>query len=327
MDSRHFGRRRFLQWSAVTTAAGAFMPAVFAQAYPSKPIRYIVGFAPGGTSDLVARLINPLLAARLGQPVVIENIPSAGGVVATGALAKAAPDGYTVMHTSNAFLTVTPHLIKVPYDPLQDLEPIAFLGSSVQILCVHPALPVKNVAEFIAYAKANPGKLNYGSSGTATGNHITCEYMKRAAGFDAVHVPYKGAAPAIQDLIGGRVQFMTDPALLPHIQAGKVRPLGVVDASSHPMMPDLPPLSATIPNWNPPQWYNFLSVPAKTPADVKEKLERAVREVMTTSAVKEKLGENSFVAEVMSPDELRTKVRTEFATMGELLKAAQIQLS
>jgi tripartite-type tricarboxylate transporter receptor subunit TctC len=301
--------------------------AVAADPYPNKPIRYIVGFAPGGTSDLVARLIHPHLAAQLGQPVIIENFPSAGGVIATTMVAKAAPDGYMVEHTSNAFLTVTPHLIKVPYDPMQDLEPVAYLGSSVQILCVHPSLPAKTVTEFVSYAKANPGQLNYGSSGTATGNHITCEYMKRAAGFDAVHVPYKGAGPAIQDLIGGRIQFMTDPALLPYIQSGQVRALGVVDAKSHPMLPDLPPLSASIANWNPPQWYNFLCAPARTPADVNERLDRAVREVMKMPVIASKLAESSFIAEPIAPAELRAKLRNEFTVMGELLKSAQIQLS
>jgi tripartite-type tricarboxylate transporter receptor subunit TctC len=320
------GRRRFL--AAALGASGAMVwGRASAQGYPARPVRYLVGFAPGGTSDLVARTINPLLAAKLGQPVVIENMPSAGGVLATGTVAKAAADGYTVMHTSNSFLTVTPHLISVPFDPMVDLEPAAYLGSSVQILCVSPTLPVNTVAEFIAYAKANPGKLNYGSSGTATGNHITCEYMKRAAGIDVVHVPYKGAGPAITDLIAGRIQFMTDPALIPQVQAGKVRAIGVVDAPKHPTMPDLQYLGAVIPNWNPPQWYNFVSVPAKTPREVKERLNKAVNETMVDAAVREKLGQNSIVFEPRTPESLAAKLKQEYVTMGELLKAADIKLS
>ena len=247
-------RRHFICIAGGSLAASLARSA-FSQTYPSHPIRYIVGFAPGGTSDTVARKINPLLAEKLGQPLIIENYPSAGGVVATAMLSKAAPDGYMVLHTSNAFLTVSPHLIHVTFDPLQDVQPVAYLGSSVQTLCVHPQLPVNNVAEFIAYAKANPGKLNYGSSGTGTGNHITCEYFKRAAGFEAQHIPYKGAAPAIQDLIAGRIQFMTDPALIPYIQAKSVRALAVVDAERHPILKTLPPISATVANWNPPLWY------------------------------------------------------------------------
>jgi len=322
-----FDRRRFLASASLAAGSALLARMVHADAYPSKPIRYIVGFAPGGTSDLVARLLQPHLVAQLGQPVVIENYPSAGGVVATSMVARAAPDGYVIEHTSNAFLTVTPHLIKVPYDPMRDLEPVSYLGSSVQILCVHPSLPAKTVTEFVAYAKDNPGKLNYGSSGTATGNHITCEYMKRTLGFEAVHVPYKGAGPAIQDLIGGRIQFMTDPALLPYIQSGQLRALGVVDAKSHPMLPDLPPLSATIANWNPPQWYNFLCAPAKTPAEIKDRLDHAVQEVMKLPAVTTKLGENSLLVQPVSPGELRARLRREFTVMGDLLKAAQIQLS
>ena len=320
-------RRHFLAATAASVAAAAVPRYVAAQSYPNRPIRYIVGFAPGGTSDLVARLIQPMLAERLGEPVVVENLPSAGGVIATALVAKSAPDGYIVEHTSNAFLTVTPHLIKVPYDLLADIEPVSYLGSSVQILCVNPALPVKTVAEFIAYAKDNPGKLNYGSSGTATGNHITCEYMKQAAGFDAVHVPYKGAGPAIQDLIGGRPHFMTDPALLPYIQNNQVRALGVVDANFHPMLPGLAPLSASIANWNPPKWYNFLALPAKAPAEIKAKLDSVVREVMKIPAIVTKLGENSFIADPMSPADLKAKVQSEFTTMGALLRSAQIRLS
>lgn len=320
-------RRDFLAGS--TALLGSVLASGIASgaAYPDKPIRYIVGFAPGGTSDMVARLINPMLAASLGQPVVIENIPSAGGVVATGTVAKAPADGYTVEHTSNAFLTVTPHLIQVPYDPLRDLEPVAYLGSSVQILCVHPSLPVESVKAFIDYAKAHPGELNYGSSGTATGNHITCEYFKRAAGFEATHVPYRGAAPAIQDLIAGRVQFMTDPALVPYVQAGKVRALGVVDAASHPVLTSLPPLSATIANWSPPIWSNFISAPHGTPPAVKDRLHESFRVALASPDVRRKLGENSFLVADMTIPALVAKIRAEFTSMGELLKAANIRLS
>lgn len=318
-------RRRFLQALA---AAGATPLAgrVLAQSYPTKPVRYIVGFAPGGTSDLIARLINPAAAAKLGQPLVIENIPSAGGVVAMGMLAGATPDGYVVMHTSNAFVTVTPQLIKVNYDPLKDIEPVAYLGSSVNVLAVNPTVPVKTFPELVAWAKANPGKVFYGSSGAATGNHITCEYMKRAAGFDATHVPYKGAGPAINDLIGGRLQFMADPALLPAIQGGKLRAIGIVDAKSHPMLPGVPAIADSIPNWDPPQWYNFISVPAKTPSDVKQKIAVAIRDAVRDPATVTKMGENSFMAGEMSIDELNAKIRKEYVTMGELLRTANIRL-
>jgi tripartite-type tricarboxylate transporter receptor subunit TctC len=319
-------RRRFLGATAAAAGSLAFTRHAFADGYPTKPVRYIVGFAPGGTSDLIARLINPAAAAKLGQPLVIENLPSAGGVIAMGMLANSAPDGYTVMHTSNAFITVTPQLMKVPYDPMKDVEPVAYLGSSINVLCVNPSLPVKTVPEFIAYAKANPGKLFYGSSGTATGNHITCEYMKRAAGFDATHVPYKGAAPAINDLMGGRVQFMADPALLPHIQSGKVRAIGIVDAKFHPMLPGLPAVADVIPNWDPPQWYNFISVTARTPPDVKEKISRAIRDAVKDPATVTRMGENSFLAGDMTPDELSAKLRKEYVAMGELLRSAQIRL-
>jgi len=322
-----FTRRRFVQGASLAVAATALPRGAAADTYPSKPIRYIVGFAPGGTSDVLARMINAGLVQRLGQPVVIENVPSAGGISATELVTKAGPDGYLVGHTSNSFVTVTPQLIKVPYDPMRELEPIAYLGGSVNVLVVHPDLPVKSMAEFIAYAKANPGKLNYGSSGTATGNHITCEYMKRAIGFDATHVPYKGAGPAINDLLAGRLQFMMDPALMPHIRSGKVRAIAVVDAKTHPALPDLPAIADTVPNWNPPNWYNFISVPAGTPAPVKARIEQAVRESIQEPAVVEKLAQSSYLVTAMSPDALRAKVAAEYKAMGELLRAANISMS
>jgi tripartite-type tricarboxylate transporter receptor subunit TctC len=317
-------RRRFLASAAAATGALA-LPA-WGQSYPSKPIRYIVGFAPGGTSDLVARMINPIVSAKLGQPVVVENYPGAGGVVAMGMLANAAPDGYLVLHTSNGFVTVTPQLMKVPFDAQKDVEPIAYIGSTVDLLCVHPSVPATTIPEFIAYAKANPGKLFYGSSGTATGNHITCEYMKRALGIDIVHVPYKGAAPAINDLIGGRVQFMADPAVMPALQAGKVRAIGIVDARTHPTLAGIVSFYDAVPNWDPPQWYNFVSVPAKTPPEIKERIAAAVREAVKDPAVVKKMGENSYLAGDMTTEALQAKVRREYVAMGDLLRAAQIRI-
>src|SRR5258706_12802838 len=191
---------------------------VAAQAWPSRPIHYLVAYPPGGTSDVVARAVTPGLSAILGQSIVVENRPGGNGVIATDAVAKAAPDGYTLLHTSVSFFTVTPQLQAVTYDWQKDFEPAGLIGTNVNVLVVNTALPVTDFKSFIDYAKANPGKLNYGTSGSGTGAHILIEYLKQKAGFKAEHIPYKGAAPAITDLIGGRTQFGFDPAVTSQVQ-------------------------------------------------------------------------------------------------------------
>lgn len=319
--------RRTILKAAAISAAGLAMPSLAkAQAYPTRAIQYIVGFAPGGTSDTMARIINPLLAELLGQAVVVENLPGAGGVIAMEKLVGASADGYTLAHTSNSFLTVTPHLMQIPYDPLKDIEPVAQIGGSVQVLGVNPKLPVKTLDEFLKYAKANSGKMTYASSGVATGNHITIEYFKRAAGFDAKHIPYKGAGPAIQDVAAGRVDFTTDPALGPMIEAGKIRPIAVVDYKSHPIMKDLPAIADAVPNWKPPLWIQFVSAPKGTPPAVKQKISDALKTVLDRADIRERLAAMSVMVNFQAEPDLKKHLQAEYASMGDLLKAADIKM-
>lgn len=322
-------RRRFLGASAALAPFAALAPARAQSTYPSKPVRLVIGFTTGGTSNAVANAISEGVSRRLGQSLVIENLPGAGGVVGTSAVAKAPADGHVVGYTSNAFVTVTPHLMKVPYDPFVDIEPVALIGGSVNVLAVHPSLPVHSVAEFIDYARARPGELFYGSSGNATGNHISVEYLKRKTGIDAVHVPYKGMASALTDLVAGRLHFVVDPALVPYIQGGQVRALGVVDAERHPnpALAGLPPLSRAIAGWQPPRWYNLATVPRGTPQAVQARLASAFNDTLAEPAVIERLAQSSYLAGTpTAPAELRARLAREKTDMARLLADAGIAL-
>jgi tripartite-type tricarboxylate transporter receptor subunit TctC len=320
-------RRRSLLRNMVAGTAALALPRAFAQAYPSRPIRYVVGYPPGGTSDLVARALAPGVSAHLGQPLVVDNKPGGNGVVATELVAKAQPDGYTLLHTSVSFVTITPQLTKVSYDPFRDLEPVALIGTNVNVLVVNPSLPVRDFNEFVQYAKANPGKLNYGTSGSGTGAHILIEYLKQQTGIDAVHVPYKGAAPAITDLVGGRVQFTFDPAVTSQVQAGRLRAIAISGAKSLDLLPGVPPIEAFLPQWNPPQFYNFVSAPAGTPASVRQRVNEAVGKALADPAVAKLLRDNNYEPGTpATPSELAERLKRDYAATGEVIRANAIRL-
>ncbi len=322
-------RRRFLTatlgLTGICVTPGTIRSAL-AQAYPSRPIHYLVGYPPGGTSDVVARAITPGLSSILGQPFVVENRPGGNGIVAADAAAKSAPDGYTLLHTSVSFFTVTPLLTSVPYDPFKDFDPVGMIGTNVNVLVINPSLPASNFREFIEYAKANPGKLNYGTSGNGTGAHILIEYLKQLTGIKAEHIPYKGAAPAINDLIGGRTQFAFDPAVTGQVQAGKLRALAISGAKSLDLLPGVPPIEDFIPAWNPPQFYNFVSAPAGTPAAVQEKIGAALKQVLADPKVAKLLRDNNYEPGVATPAELRVRLKADYASTGEVLRANNIKL-
>ena len=320
-------RRRFL----TATSAVAAYAALGARAqgdFPSKPISLAIGYPPGGNSDVLSRALGALVAKTLGQSVVIENRPGAGGVVAMTQIAKAQPDGYTIGYVSNAFFTVTPALTPVPFDPLKDLEPVAFIGTNVNVLAVHPDVPVKTIPEFIAYAKANPGKLNYGSSGSATGNHISTEYMLSVLGISATHVPYKGAGPAILDLTAGRLQFMIDSGLMSYARSGKVRAIGICEAGKTVEgYSQLQSFADVVPNWRAPEWYNFIVVPARTPASVKDKLTSAFNLAVSDPELVARMRAGSYELGSMAPDALRARLDAEAVSMKDLLRKADIKIS
>ncbi|HVE49465.1 MAG TPA: tripartite tricarboxylate transporter substrate binding protein [Casimicrobiaceae bacterium] len=321
-------RRHFLTTIGSASAALALgrTTTASAQPYPSRPVRYVVALAPGGTSDIVARAITPGLGAALGQPFVVENRPGGGGVIGTEHVAKSPPDGYTLLHTSIAFFTVTPQLTKVSYDPFKDFDPVAFVGTNVGILAIHPSVPATNLSEFIAYAKANPGKLNYASSGSGTGGHLLGEFFKQATGIVAEHVPYKGAAPAVADLLGGRTHFMIDSAVTPHVKSGKLRALAVNGAKTSELIPGLPPMESVLPGWNPPQQYNFISAPAGTPAEVRDRIHSAMTGVLADPKVVNTLREASYEPSSATPAQIRARIKSDYDTTGAFLRAHNVKL-
>jgi len=235
-------RRQFLALAAGVAAVPAISRAARAQAYPTRPIRMLVGFAPGGGTDLMARLMQPTLTEQLGQQIVIENRPGAGTNIATEAVVRATPDGYTLLGASLANAGNATLYTDLKFNFIRDTAPIAGIALDPFVLQVTPSLPVKTIPELIAYAKANPGKVNYGSGGIGSGNQLTAEMLKMMAGIDLVHVPYRGAGPAMVDLMGGQVQVMfnTMSASLAHVKGGKLRALGVATKARQPALPDVP---------------------------------------------------------------------------------------
>ena len=235
-------RRAALVLSTLALAASLAPRLALAQAWPDKPIRIVVGFPPGGAADQIARLVGQPLQEVLGQPVVVENRTGAGGNVAGDAVAKSAPDGYTLLMSSGGMVSVNPHIYpKMTFDPAKDLTPVAAAARVSVYLVVKPDFPAKNVQEFLAYAKANPGKLSYGSPGNGSSPHLASEMMNSPAGTSTRHIPYRGAAPALQDLLGGQIDFLMDPGIaLPQVQAGKLKLLAVGGLQRTPLYPDVP---------------------------------------------------------------------------------------
>ena len=267
----------------------------WAQAYPSKPIRMVVNFPPGGVNDVTARVIAPPLSKALGQPVVIENKPGAGTTIGTDFVAKAAPDGHTVMVAASS-TAIVPSLYKtLPYDAKKDLAPVALIGSTTNYLVVGPKTPVKTVAELVEYARRNPGKLNYASSGNGSSTHLSVELMKQQANFYAVHIPYRGVGPAMAALLGGEVDFLFDagPASIPSIRAGKARLIAVSTRARSPLFPETPTLiESGFPDFDVDSWTGIMTT-GGTPQPVVERLAAELQAVVAQPEVVsafEKLG-------------------------------------
>jgi len=273
-------------------SAAALMPArnAAAQQYPARPIHIIVPFAAGGGSDIVARLIGERLSKRLGQSVIVENKPGAGAVIGADAVAKSAPDGYTLLYATPGPQILNPFLLpKLPYDP-KDFAGVAMLVMSVNLLVVHPGMPTKTVRELIDYAKANPGKLNFASSGIGTSSHLAGELFKSMAKIEITHVPYRGNALALQDLLAGNVQMAIDAVsvLLPHVRSGGLRALGFATPEPNAVLPDIPPIAATLPGYDASS-INYISVRAGTPIDIIERLNREINAIMADSEMRARI--------------------------------------
>ena len=260
--------RRWLAALALLSIATAAQ----AQTWPAAPIKLVVPFAPGGAADAMARILAEPLSKRLGQPVVIENKPGAGATLGADFVAKSPPDGYTLLWTTPGPQITNPFLMpKLPYDPFRDFTPVATVVTAVNVLVVTPNLPVKSVAELIAYAKANPGKINFSSSGVGASSHLSGELFKTMAGIDIVHVPYRGSGPALQDLLAGNIQMAIDTVSvqMPHIQAGTLRGLAVATLERNPNLPDLPPIADTLPGFDGSS-INYINGPAGLPQPIVE---------------------------------------------------------
>jgi tripartite-type tricarboxylate transporter receptor subunit TctC len=307
----------------------AAMTAGSAAEYPSRPVTLVVAFTPGGASDVLARILGRKLEQILGQPFVIDNRPGAGGNVAAEAVAHAAPDGYTLLAGNNAILATNAALYKkINFDPEADLAPIGLIGSQANILVVNPALPVKSLAELIALAKAQPGKLNFASSGHGLAAHLAGELFKAEAKIDIVHVPYKGAAPALQDVIAGHVQMMfaTASSVVPHIQDGKVRPLAVATLKRTAVLPDIPTIDELgIKNFEATTWHGLVA-PARTPKDIVATLNRALVATLDDRDVKKSLGDLGVDVIGGTPEDFAAYIKSEIPKWTAIIKASGAKL-
>src|SRR5436190_6791423 len=293
-----------------------------AQDYPTRPVRWVVGFAAGGSTDILVRHFSEWVQERLGQPVLIENKPGAGSNIAAEAVAGSPPDGYTLLSVTSAnAINATVNKRTLSFDLNKQIAPVAGMASGPSVMVVNPALPVSTVAEFIAYAKANPGKVNMGSAGVATTSHMAGELFKAMAGINLVHVPYRGAAPALTDLIGGQVQVVIDAMIstLPHIRSGKLRALGVTTAARSDVLPDLPSIAETVPGYEAIIWYG-VGVPQGTSAEVVRRLNREINAGLASAKIKSQLRDLGSTPIVATPDEFGAFVRSETEKWEKVIK-------
>jgi tripartite-type tricarboxylate transporter receptor subunit TctC len=283
-------RRKFLRLAAGTMAVPAVLRAARADAYPSRPVHLIIGYLPGGSADMTARLFGQWLSERLGQQFVVESRAGASTNIATEAVVRAPPDGYTLLLPSPANATNASLYAKLNFDFLHDIEPVAGLIRFPDVVDVNLDLPVKTIPELIAYAKANPGALNFASSGVGSTLHVAGELFKMMTGVNIVHVPYRGGAPAMLDLIAGRAQVMFDnvPTSVEYIRAGKIRPLAVTSATRIALFPDLPTVADYVPGYEASAWYG-IGAPKGTPPEIVDKLNREINAILADPAVKTKL--------------------------------------
>lgn len=308
--------------AGITLAAAALCGSAQAQGYPSKPVTIVVPFAPGGATDIMARQLAERLHKRLGQPVIVENKAGAGTMIASEYVAKAAPDGHTVLLAASS-LGIAPSLYsKVNYDPVKDFTPISLVASVVHVLEVHPSVPVRNVAELIAWIKANPGKVNYGSVGAGTSTHLESELFNTMAGVKMTHVPYKGSAPALMDLVGGNLQVMFDAwaSSGPFIKDGKTRLLAVTTAQRSKILPDVPTVAESgLPGYEAMPWLGFVA-PAGTPAAVVGKFHAELMEVLKEPEVQAKFRSLGLDIIGNTPQEFGEFIRKDIVKWAKVIK-------
>ncbi len=324
MKRRHI----FSLGAAVWTAACFMVPAVQAQSYPTKPIRLIVPFPAGGATDLFARSLTQKLGERLGQSVVVDNKPGAGGTLGSDLAAKATADGYTLLLSTTSTHSIGPNLNpKIPYDAMRDFTPIGQVGNAPSIMLVPNSSPAKTVKEWIDYARQNPGRLNYASSGNGTIVQLTAELFKSQANLFVVHIPYKGTALAIPDLVSGKVDVLFDslPTGLPHVRDGRLRALGVTSAKRTPLAPDLPPISDVLPGYESTTWFGLFG-PKGLPPEVVSRVNTAANQVLKDPEVVDKLTRLGIEPIGGTPAQFSTLLTTELAKWKKIITERKITL-
>jgi tripartite-type tricarboxylate transporter receptor subunit TctC len=320
-------RRKFLQLAAGAAALPAVARVACAQAYPSRPVRIVVSLAPGGTNDFVARLMGQWLSERLGQQFVIENRPGAGGNIGTEAVVRAPADGYTLLLVGAWSAFNATLYAKLNYNFIRDIAPVASIGRVPLVMVVNPSVPAKTVPEFIAIAKANPGKISMASAGNGSTPHVAGELFKMMAGIDMVHVPYRGNGPAITDLLGGQVQvlFAGAPESIEHIRAGRLRPLAVTDTTRLEALPDIPTVGEFVAGYEASAWLG-LGAPKNTPADIVDKLNKEINAVLADPKIKARLTETlGGTVLAGSPRDFGQFIVDETEKWGKVIRALNIK--
>jgi tripartite-type tricarboxylate transporter receptor subunit TctC len=319
-------RRRLLHMAACAAALPFVSRTVRAQTYPSRPVRIVVSFPAGGGVDIIARLIGQFLSERLGQPFLIENRPGAAGTIGTETVVKAPPDGYTLLlFTSSVFTSATLY-DKLNFNFVRDTAPVGLIARGAFVIVVNPLVPARTVPEFIAYAKVNPGKMNMASSGNGSSIHISGELFKMMAGIDMVHVPYRGAAPALTDLMAGQVQVMFADvgSVVEYIRTGKLRALAVTTATHSEVLPGISPASEFVPGYEASLWNGFVA-PNGTSFDIIEKLNKEIRAAAADSKIKARLMDLGSTAYASSPAELGNLIAGETEKWAKVIRAANIK--
>jgi tripartite-type tricarboxylate transporter receptor subunit TctC len=317
---------RLIHRVALASLLGLLATVSLAQSWPAKPIKVVVNFPPGGAADQIARVIGQPLSEALGQPVVIENRAGANGNLGGEVVAKSAADGYTLLMSSGGMVSVNPHIYaRMPFDPTKDLTPVAAAARVLVYLVTKPALPVDNVQQFLAYIKANPGKLSFGSAGNGSSPHLAAEMMKSQAGLFAVHVPYRGAAPALQDLLAGQLDFYFDPGIgLNQVRAGKLKLLAVGSPKRSPLFPQVPTLDEVgLKGFDADTVFGFYA-PAGTPADVVSRLNREINRTLGLPAVRDRIQALGGESLVISAAEFAAKASEDSARFGAIIRERKI---
>ena len=319
-------RRTLLKLAASAAMLLALPPIVHAQAFPSRPVRMVVPVGPGGAPDIIARLIGQSLSERLGQSFVVENRPAGAGNVGTVEVVKAAPDGYTLLVMSPSHATFVTLYERLPYNTLRDIAPVAGLIRSINVLVVHPSVPARTVPELIAYAKANPGKLNMASTGVGGNPHLAGELFKLVAGIDIVHVPYRSPAAVMTDLLGGQVQvyFASTSSASEYIRTGKLRAIGVAAAMRSEAFPDLPSIGEFLPGFEVSTWFG-IGAPISTPPEVIGKLNQEINASLAEPRIKARLTELGAIPMPLSPAEYGKLIADDTEKWAKVIRAANIK--